>query len=150
MSREYLSHDTEFQVESKLGTIWLKPQAADVIYVNLNQGDRALVVNGVVYRCSGHFELVGGAWKLRHRLYAVRRDTFNVDATSAARKKILEAFQTAVETWAAANPEALREAERTDLNNQAYRLEEELRGLNTKVAGLEADLAVIRGKENRL
>jgi hypothetical protein len=155
--REYLDPPRDLPLETKFGTVLITPTSGSTLYVHAgSNGRNDITIRGVAYTASLHLTKVGEAFEpLKNKygqiseVYLSRRDNFKAGSDSA-RKACIEEFTRAANAWAAANPDALKEAERVSLNNDAWRIEEDLSELREKMAELHLRLAAVEVKEANL
>jgi hypothetical protein len=150
--REYQPHPGS-PIDTVLGPITATATSADHVYVSAgNRHQEPLVINGVEYSLSMHLQAVRGTVSLQpdsnggtyHSIHLTRRNWTNYNeshGTPSARKRAEMIVIAAVQRWINEHPDVLREADQTDRNNKARKLETEIAELEAELTEKRAELA---------
>lgn len=174
MSTKILSTGTSYsdlpfyEVETKLGKVWLIPQDADVIFWTTEDPKRysqeaansLLTIRGIPYAAHGHVFLVNGEWSANRanpgryfgsEVYLSRQDERRFeDASKAANEAAVAAILTAVNEWDAKDKAtALLRAGVKALDAEIARHKARLDELNNSLAEVAEKIADAEARRAR-
>lgn len=156
MARTYQQHPS-YTLETSLGNVTIKPMSADYIFMDITW-ESPVTINRIPYRGSARFNRTDGEWNWSlnsqgrssryESVYLRRATSFSTDGPSDSALNKFEAVMIpAIRAWAAAHEAELIEAQRRELNNDLYSLEDkiekhrkELEDMLAKAAALEEEL----------
>lgn len=132
---------------TRFGKVTLVPTQGDHIYVTTNPAggrqDRITpwVINGKSYKfITAHVHLWSdGVWRIGEEKNTGGEGLYFTEGTESAKKQARKEIESEVNHFAKANPDILKEADQTYLDNLIARRETELEELNVKIKALTAD-----------
>lgn len=140
------------KLTTKFGPVVIKPTSATHIFVGVDRGTDNLVVHGVPYHVSLHFERNGSQWALqRDGVYIRRSDRWTNDWPSAsARTKLTDEITAVVNAWAGKNAEALLDAERDALDAAIESIESKIKEKDDELTALRGEWFKLKSKRGDL
>jgi hypothetical protein len=166
MTEHEYQRNKEYPLRETWGTFTVTPTSGRHIYVDANHNSgsdldredgKRITVRGIPYGVSVHLYLADdGTWGEgdapdRLGLYMSRLDRYtgprDLYPSEPAQRWVREHLYPVVAAWAAANPEALREAAAVDRNNTLWRLEEKRDKARAELDAIESEMAQVTAED---